>query len=413
MIKFKLSDIVIKSPGTQIRDKIIEKYGSVENYANVIQLYETSINQYLSSRTLGSTTFKIRTMQAFGCNFNDLYMTETEQIRYFTSTVSWYIDSYNQLKDIEILERLKKITIEKELMEDYAIICRCYAYYYRNQGKHDRALAYIELAVNYMRGKKNIDRFGLYLSDLIVMRLPIAGKSGMGKLLDEFHATFSQVGGPLTKGHMVANLAQMFYEFKEDAKCIEYLGKALDYLKDPQTAARLLIRMANAHKRVGAWEAALEALKAAESLLDPQDETIRFVYEGYALYYLENGDLETSEAYVDKIFMNSKWYLLSTDNHFIATIAAVKVRCAREEALLHVLDQLLKELHLGYLYALQHLDNFDSVLESYEFKKDHLIRMRDMIIRRIHGKHLDVDHRNRLKQILGTLSIQLSGNANE
>lgn len=408
MIKFKLNDIVIKSPGMQIRDKIIEKYGSVENYADVIQLYETSINQYLSSRNLGSTTFKIRTMQAFGCNFNDLYMTETEQIRYFTSTVSWYIDRYNQLKDIEILERLKKITIEKELMEDYAIICRCFAYYYRNQGRHDRALSYIELAVNYMRGKKNIDRFGLYLSDLIVMRLPIAGKSGMGKLLDEFHVTLSQVEGPLTKGHMFANLAQMFYEYKEDAKCIENLRKASEYLKDPQIAARLLIRMANADKRLGAWDAALEALKVAESLLDPEDETIRFVYEGYALYYLENGDLIKSEAYVEEIFKNPKWYLLSTDNQFISTIAEVKVRCLREEAMLNVLDQLLKELHLGYLYALQHLDYFDSVLESYGFRKDLLIKMRDMIIRRIHGKHLEEDHRNRLKQILGTIAIQLS-----
>ncbi len=408
MIKFELSEIVIKSPGMQIRDKIVETFGSVERFAKEIQLYETSINQYLSSRNLGSTTFKIRTMQAFGCNFNDLYMTETEQIRYFTSTVSWYIESYNQLKDIEILEKLKKLTIERELMEDYAIICRCFAYYYRNQGKHDRALSYIELAVNYMRGKKNIDRFGLYLSDLMVMKLPFTGRSGMSKLLEEFYSTLDRVEGPLTKGHMYSNLAQTYFEFGDVSKCIENLTKALEYLKDPLTAARIRIRIGDAHKRLGEWEAAFKNLEMAEALLDPEDETIRFVYEGYALYYLENGSLTLADKFSDAIFNNGSWFVSSSENHFIETVAAVKVSVSKEEDLLEIFDKLLKELHLGYLYALHHLSHFDGVLEKYEFSETQLSKMRELIIKKILKKRLSEDHKNMLKQILGTITIKMN-----
>lgn len=134
MKKYSLKDIEIKTPGLQLRDKIIDKYGSISNFANEINLYESSINQYLFNKDLGSSTFKIRTAYAFNEDFNKLFLSENEQIRIMTSTISWYIQDYNQYQDINIFEKLKKICLEKELMEDYAIVCRCFAHFYWNQG---------------------------------------------------------------------------------------------------------------------------------------------------------------------------------------------------------------------------------------------------------------------------------------
>lgn len=87
-------------------------------------------------------------------------------------------------------------------MEDYAIVCRCFAHFYWNQGKRDRGLAYIEVAANIMRNKDNIDRFGLYLSEYLWMKVAYFKKSIQSKELNEFDKTIEKVQGPLTTGYM-------------------------------------------------------------------------------------------------------------------------------------------------------------------------------------------------------------------
>lgn len=405
--RFQLSDIVIKTPGMQIRDKILQRYGTLEAFAEAIDLYESSISQYLSSKNLGSTTFKIRTTQAFGQDFHKLYLTEQEQIRHFTSTVSWYIEEYNRLKDIHILERLKKLAIEKELLEDYAIVCRCFAYYYRNQGKRDRSLAYMELAVNYMRGKENIDRFGLYLSDLIWMKIPDVSKTSLAKLLEEFHGTVKQVKGPLTTGHMYYNLGQVYLALGELDKCKENYLRVFDYLQDPQTLARLHLSIGEVEARLGDDEAALACCRSAEAMLDGGDEAMRLVYRGYAQYYLGKGQPVAAEPYADRMFENPAWRVSSTEHDFITPYAAVKVALGKSGQLVSLVQGLLEEIDLGYLYTINHLGLLDEALERYGYPPEVLTRIKRVVMTHLKNHRLDDDSRNMLKRLLGSLSVKL------
>ncbi len=407
----------------QIRDKILQRYGTLEAFAEAIDLYESSIGQYLSSKNLGSTTFKIRTTQAFGQDFHKLYLTEQEQIRHFTSTVSWYIEEYNRLKDIHILgggvgvrvsegladnvERLKKLAIEKELLEDYAIVCRCFAYYYRNQGKRDRSLAYMELAVNYMRGKENIDRFGLYLSDLIWMKIPDVSKTSLAKLLEEFHVTVKQVKGPLTTGHMYYNLGQVYLTLGELEKCRENYLRVFDYLQDPETLARLHLSIGEVEARLGDDEAALACCRRAEAMLDGGHEAMRLVYRGYAQYYLGKGEPGTAEPYADRLFENPGWRVSSTEHDFITPYAAVKVALGKSGQLVSLVGSLLAEIDLGYLYTINHLGLLDEALERHEYPPEVLTQIKRVVMSHLKNHRLDDDSRNMLKRLLGSLSVKL------
>lgn len=406
MKKFVLADIVIKTPGMQIRDKILEKYGTIEAYAKAINLYETSINQYLSHKNLGSSTFKIRTTEAFGVDFHRLYMTEEEQIRYFTSTISWYIDLYNQISDIQILEKLKKIVIEKEYLEDYAVVCRCYAYYYKNQGKNDRALAYIELAANYMRGKKNIDRFGLYLADLVLMKVYASNKLAMNRLVDELKTVLEKVEGPLTRGHIHYNLGLFFFLTKEFDRSKHHLMQVLDYIEEPLFRAKVLIKIGDIDRQWNAFETALQHYQSAETLLLNVDETIRLIYDRYASYYLENNELANAEYYADALFDHPNWFISSTDNQYLKTYAAVKIHLHKGHVLINVLNKLLDEIALEYLYTLNHMALLDDIIENSSLPNQVLNKMKSIIERFLRHQKVSQDIRNVLKQILGTISLK-------
>lgn len=407
MKKIKIREIKIKSPGVQIREKIIEKFGTIKAFAKEVDLYEATIEQYLSSKGLGSSTFKIRTINALGMDFNDLYMSEEEQIRYLTSTISWYINDYNQYKDIKIFDKLKKICVQKKLYEDYAIVCRCYAHYFMNQEKKDRAYAYIEVAANSMRGRDNIDRFGLYLSELIFMKGKDVSKAAFNKLLDEFNQVIVKVKGPLTKGHMYSNLGSVFKLFGDYEKSKLYYNNVLNYHKDDRSKGLIYTHIGDVEKFSGNNEKALQNYQKAEKLLSSEDDFIRYVYDEYASYYLKCGDLKRAEKYVDKIFANESWKISDSNHNFIYTFSLVKNRLKKEHEIINVVKRLLNEMSFGYIYFTKHLSVIEKIV-MLRYEDDKLLKaLNEVIIHFYLNNYIDEDYENDLKKILGSISINL------
>lgn len=408
-MKFQLSEIVIKTPGVQLREKIIEKYGSIRAFADAIDLYESSIVQYLSSKKLGSSTFKIRTMNAFETDFNDLFRSDEDQIRYFTSQVSWYIEEYVYKEDIEILEKLKMICLEYGLLEDYAIVCRSYAHFYMNQGKYNRAKAYIDVAVNTMRDRENIDRFGLYLSDKILIEAADMTRPEFRKIVEEFNSTLEQVKGPLTRGHMYANLGQAYFDLGEYQLSKKMFEHVFQCHEDNKSQSFVFLRLGDIEKALNHHDAAFGFYKKAETLLDKSDETIYYVYDEYAAYYLSKGMLTEAEAYIDRIFNNSQWKISASKSNKLDTYIRVKLACNKEDAVIDIIHRLMGEIKESYIYAMHHLSLIDSLISTVEMTEGCLERISRQIISFYKNYTVDEDDTKMLKQLLG--SIVLTSNS--
>lgn len=407
MKKMNINDIAIKTPGVQIREKIIEKFGSIKVFAEEIDLYEASINQYLSSKTLGSSTFKIRTTSVFGKDFNELYMSEEEQVRYMTSTISWYIEDYNKFEDINIFEKLKKICIEKELYEDYAIVCRCYAKYFMNQGEKDRAYAYMELAVNSMRGKENIDRFGLYLSDLICMKVGDINKTQMTKFMHEFDEVIKKVKGPLTKGNMYSNLGDAFMYLEEYEKSKFYYKEIFKYNNDSRSKALIYTKIGQVEKYLGYNKEALLNYNKAKELLSTEDNFIKYVYDQYASYYLKGKHLEKAEEYIDKIFSDKHWKISSSNHRFLRTFSEIKIALNKQDQIVNVIRRVLDEIDDGYIYTASHLSLIDEIVMC-KFQDSKLLnKLQETIVSYCLNNQIEGVYKNMLKSILGGITINL------
>ena len=405
MAKYTASDIVIKSPGVQIREKIHEEYGSIKAFADAIDLYESSIHQYLSSKTLGSSTFKIRLTRAFGVDFHELYKTDEEQIRTFTTDMSWGIMDYNQQSDIDTSEKLKKLCLERELLEDYAIVCRCYAHYYFNQGKKDRAQAYMNVAVNTMRDRSNVDRFGLYLSDLYLMEAVDMPKPALKKLTDELLEVLDHVGGPLTRGHMYYNLGKGNFDLGNYDESEAYLKEVYDYHRGQFTTSFVTMLRGDIHKVLGEYEKALTLYRQAEVELEPGDDRLFHVYDEYASHYVHKGELDEAEQWVDLIFGCPKWHISATDHRFIEAFAMVKIGLGKGEELIPILKKLLLDVESGYIYTRSHLRTYGEVMEWKACPAKVHDQTVDTILKFVKKQQVDSEYMDLLKQILGSVLI--------
>ncbi len=406
MIKYSLADIKLKTPGVQIREKIIAKYDSIKNFAEEIDLYESSIHQYLSSKTLGSSTFKIRTTRAFECDFNELFETDEEQISRFVSTMSEYIDAYNHVDDIHILNSLKKVVLEKELFEDYAVVCRCFAYYFYNQGLNDRAFAYIEVAVNTMRGRENIDRFGLYFSDMILMKSNYYSTAEFKKITKEFNEVIQKVTGPLTTGHMYRNFAKAYYRLGDLKTSAKYYKKVLSYHFDDKSISFIYMCLGDIKREMDDYDEALKYYKASEKLIEDTDDDIFHVYDEYARYYIHREEFEKAEVYMNKIFSHQTWQIASSDHKFIGVYNTVKVNTSHYDDIKVVLSRLLKELDSGYIYAAHQIKKFGESLYELDCPSELVSSLLETTVSYYKQTVLSTTNQQVVKTLLGDLTLQ-------
>jgi len=404
-MRFQLNDIVIKSPGVQLREKIIDKYGSIRNFADEIGLYETSITQYLSSKKLGSSTFKIRTMNAFHQDFNDLYKTDEEQIRYFTDLVSWYIHEYVFIEDVEILERLKMLSLEKKLYEDYAIICRAYAHYYFNQERRSRAKAYIEVALNSVQDRDNLDRIGLYIGDRIMIEGPEMTKMEFRKAVEEFYEALKHVSGPLTTGHMHMKLGMTYFELEQYEESRKMFKVVLNYHKDSESRSFTYMWLGDVEKKLANMDKALEYYREAEKLLNYDDKMVYYVYDEYALYYLKKGDLSKAEHFIDKIFDDKKWRISSHKHMKLKTFIEIKLLNNKENEIADMVNRLLDEIEEGYIYTRHHLAVIGEELGRASLSSQIIKRLVFDIAKFYKKSNLPNEESALVKQLIGSITL--------
>jgi len=385
-MKFQLNDIVIKTPGVQIRERIVDKYGSIKIFSEEIQLYETSIEQYLSSKKLGSSTFKIRMMNAFKMDFRELYKSYEEQIRYFTSMLSLHIDKYVFKDDIKILEKLKMIALEYELYEDYAIVCRAYAHFYMNQGKYDRAKAYIDVAVNSVRDRNSIDRYGLYLGDQIFIKSKAMTKVEFKKSVEEFYGALPRVKDVITKGKMHMKLGEAYFNLDLFHESKIMFEKVLDYHKDARSRSFVYMWLGDIEKKLGNMDKSFSYYKQAEKLLNAEDVMVYYVYDEYALYYLNRGNIEKAEKYVDMIIQ-------------------VKTACKKESEIIEVINRLLVELEDGYIYSFHHFNIAGDLLRNTILKGKVLRDLMRNIINFYRNHDIDNEEVKLIEVLLGSIAL--------
>lgn len=406
MEKYRKNDIAIKSPGLQIREKIIEKYGSVKSFADIIGMYDSSVEQYLTTRSLGSTTFKIRLTNEFQKSLSELYLTDEAQIRKMTLSISENISSYNQHKDIEVLEKVKDICIKRELLEDYAIICRSYAIFFYNQSKTDRALAYMQLAVNYLRGKEPADRFVIYLSELIMIEAEISLRSRINKLTSECLFLIDQSNNTDIVCKVFTNIGISLYKMGDYDEAEKYFLSVLDIQKSDHNVAVVLQMIGDIYIIRGKFGQAFEHYSEAEKIVNQNEEWMPPLNHRFAVYYNLIEEYQIAEKYIDLVISKTKHRISSTDNKYLVTMAEIKMHFGKDHEVLGEIKNLLEELGHNSIYAERHLKQLERIVELYRTNLVFLNKINDLLIGFYDESELEQEFIDAIKIVIGRTVLE-------
>lgn len=266
-MKYGYKDIKIDKPGKQIKNIIIEKFGSVEKFADLLGRYPSSIYRYLRSSDCGSHVFKGILVKYLDVGYDDIVVPEQDQVKKLVNDITSNIKIYKEPDDIKTLEKLRKICVKHDLesykalmqrnialyhyynnvpevaiemlktaievlemkgLNQQVFMCLCdlgLVYYYRNDLKNSRKV-YLKAETIIEREKLNNNqlyffyyRYGVLLTNI--------GKHNESKMYLE--KSLEYVTSSIDKGNSYNGIATMFFNEKSYDMSIKYHFEALKY----------------------------------------------------------------------------------------------------------------------------------------------------------------------------------------
>ncbi len=147
VLRLTLSDIKILTEGQQIKNAILQKYSSIEEFAEEVMLYPDSLKRYLRSKKCGSATFRIKLTQAMGMGYYQIVLSPEEQIHRYVLNVTDNINDYNDEDSLLVLETLKNMCVKENMIIESAMMFRNIGMHYFSRSLNDSAIEFIKLSI--------------------------------------------------------------------------------------------------------------------------------------------------------------------------------------------------------------------------------------------------------------------------
>lgn len=233
MQKLRKQDLVIKTPGLQIRERIQRDYGDLRTFAEMIDMSESSVDQYLTQKTLGSSTFKIRLIRELGQDFRDLYQSDEAQLEKLIERFILELPYYEQLSELQMAQALYALAKSSEASgPQMAWVYYGLAIYKEACGETQQALAYLSRGLATVRRLKASEADGLLqaalLTQMICLESPTASLEKLHQDLASWTSCIKQVENRDQRAKWIRWVGQAFADRGELAVAQYHFTMAAD-----------------------------------------------------------------------------------------------------------------------------------------------------------------------------------------
>lgn len=363
MQKLRKNDLVIKSPGLQIRERIQRDYGDLKTFAKKIDMSESSVDQYLTHKNMGSSTFKIRLIRELGQDFRMLYKSDQEQAEALVERFMTEVSSYEQLNELQMAEALHALVKSHEIGRG-ALASSYYgqALYREACGEAEKALGYLSRGVALLRGNegqgKYLDLLAALLTRIIWVERHSATKEKLFKDLQSWSVCLKHVESRNLRSELCCTVGKAFLDRDEVSTAQFYFTMAEDLAESEfiKGRAKLCSVMMS-----GDSEACRVNLEEAERLLRGTSDIVPELLLARARMSAMKSDGREALNYLNMAMdrcgrkltahsaeLSSMWYQKIMDE--------VADEAEFERALRAHILRLVSELGKGYKYARDHLN---------------------------------------------------------
>ncbi len=160
MSKLTLKDVKILGEGPQIRNAILQRYNSVEEFykahSDITNKFSTLLS-YLSKEVIISDSFRCRVTFILDVDYPSLLVSKQEQIKSHVQNIFDNISKYDQEENQQIFDYLIEQCKEEDMQTELALMYRAKARNYYNINRIDRCMEYYEYAIETLP-KKQINK---------------------------------------------------------------------------------------------------------------------------------------------------------------------------------------------------------------------------------------------------------------
>lgn len=370
MQRLKKSELVVKSPGLQIREKIQRDYGDLKTFSKRIGMSESSVDQYLTHKNLGSSTFKIRLTRELGKDFNALYVSDVDQVEELIARYWSELRDYDHLMELQMAQTLYKLgKVHNVSVDALAKALHGLALYKEACGEAEQALGFLHRALSLLRAHREVgspEIRAVLMAELIRIEQTSAVKEKLYKDLETWSVDLKSLEDGDLKSVLCKMVGMAFLGRGELSTVQYYFTLASDFAVTEHCSGLAKLSMAMASEDS---QNAKVNLETAERLLRDQPSAFPELLLARASLAKTVGDLKEAQKYIHmavercgrkltahSVEISRIWYQLNastdtgTENH--------------DRHLKTYVMKLVSELPKGYLHARGHLEETLKVFES-------------------------------------------------
>lgn len=341
MKKLTPEDIKIISPGKQAKKAIKEKYHSIENFAKVIDMGNTTIYQYLKRTDLGSDKFKVKLVNAFDAGLDEIVLSEENQIKRFVDEIFYNFHNYNTKEDLITFKKVVDLCKEEHLQSELLKMERNKAMYYSNIKRTDQAIEILEELIEKTYRLKYYYHWIFFNGDLSLLY----GYSANPKKALQIHEGIQLEGFERVNDMNFKEpaLYRHYYHYGVICNRLGHYDKAkalfeesLSYIKNDIDKGVSIVGIGLTYKKKGEYDKALEYYFKALDIQPSVEKKIK-IFNNIAEVYKQKEDYETAMKYIIKAKHWIKWFDIKTNYSVYVTYLEIKFLIGESEIALREL----------------------------------------------------------------------------
>ncbi len=302
--KLTFEDIEILSANKQVRRAINDKYGSIIKFADEIQLYESTIEKYLSSKSAHTDNFKAKLTKALNEGYYDIVLTKRQQINNMVISIYKNISLYSEIDDIITLEKLLKISMDNDWTIESFMMHRNIGQYYFNLTKIDSSIEHYKLAYNVLDNIKDNELKVDCLLGLGLLYIYDKSYSAAKGIFRDIESIIDNSEDRATIDNYLLYL--YYYRFgillnytNRYANAKEMFEVACTYADTDRLAGKAIMNIGIIKKKQKQYDLAIKFYNEALSKFE-KNEDIAIVYNNIAEVYRLNKDIDSALHFIEK-----------------------------------------------------------------------------------------------------------------
>lgn len=317
-MKVGKKDIKILTPNEQIRNAILQKFETINDFAKVFERDFRTVEKYLSGNGIITDPLKMALIKHLSQGYDEIVIPETVQVGRIVQQINQCAELYKLEEDYEVLDLVRNLCQKNKMINELGIIYRVIGLNYFYRGKYTVAADLMELAISIIStGNKELicssySDLGLiyfYCVDYekaeecfkkannIKQEMQISNRkilfllnyrwgilknnlSKYAEAREKFQEAKQYADNITDVGNTIMNIGLTWKKEKEYEKAIEFYNSALRHIKEENQISLAIVynNIANVYKQMGDFEKANSNIEKALDMVGEKSPGDRMVF---------------------------------------------------------------------------------------------------------------------------------------